>query len=98
MISLRISLFARARDLAGTPALTLEVEPGTTVARLRAILAETVPSLRAILPRCAVAINHDFADESQILTEDITEVALIPPVSGGSAAAGCPGTTSWRKL
>jgi molybdopterin converting factor subunit 1 len=77
-----VHLFGQVRDLAGTPSLEVPCEPGTTVGQLRDMLAQEVPGLGAILPRCAVAVNQDFAGDDIAVTAD-TEVAVIPPVSGG---------------
>jgi molybdopterin converting factor small subunit len=83
MIPLRIHLFARARDLAGTACLELLVEPGTTVGQLRERLGREVPTLGPILARCAIAVDQDFAGDDRPLPAGAVEVALIPPVSGG---------------
>jgi molybdopterin converting factor small subunit len=52
------------------------------VADLRATLARTQPALAKLLRVSAIAINHDFADDSRPLSPG-DEVAIIPPVSGG---------------
>ena len=82
MPALTIHLFARARDLAGCHSLAVDVRAGSTVADLRHHLAERIPALSALLERSAVAVNHEFAEESRVLTAG-DEVAIIPPVSGG---------------
>jgi molybdopterin converting factor small subunit len=41
-----------------------------------------VPALRDLLPRAAVAVNEDFADDDTPIPPGV-EVAIIPPVSGG---------------
>ncbi len=78
----RIRLFARARDLAGTDTLTVELPVGATVQQLRRRLAEASPALANLLPRCALAVNDEFADNDLTVPAD-AEVALLPPVSGG---------------
>jgi molybdopterin converting factor subunit 1 len=78
----RVLLFARAKDLAGTGSLTLELPEGATVAGLRHLLAATYPRLAQFLPRCAVAVGSEIASDEVTLAED-AEVALLPPVSGG---------------
>ena len=78
-MTLTVLLFAAARDLAGTAAITVNLPPGATVADLRAALA---PALGGLLARSAVAVNHDFADDARALAPG-DEVAVIPPVSGG---------------
>ncbi|MFL5342149.1 MAG: molybdopterin converting factor subunit 1 [Gemmataceae bacterium] len=81
-MNVRVRLFARARDLAGVDALAIELPAAATVAELRAALAETNPALCQLLPRCAVAVNEDFADDAMNIPRN-ADVALIPPVSGG---------------
>ena len=53
-----------------------------TVADLRRRLALDHPPLAGLLPRCAVAVDGEFAQDSLPLA-DGAEVALLPPVSGG---------------
>ncbi len=81
-MNVRVRLFARARDLAGAEALKVEVPDGATVGQLRAKLGRVCPTLCELLPRCAVAVNEEFA-ENETLLPDSADVALIPPVSGG---------------
>ncbi len=77
-----IQLFARARELARRETVTVELPTGATVGQLRQRLAETMPSLEPLLARCRIAVAEEFANESALLSES-SEVALIPPVSGG---------------
>jgi molybdopterin converting factor subunit 1 len=83
-MTVRVRLFARARDLAGADALAVELPTGATVADLRGRLGETCPPLRPLLPRSAVAVNEDFASDDAAIPPG-AEVALLPPVSGGGA-------------
>ena len=80
---IRVQLFARARDIVGTSSVLLELPEGATVGRLRQRLAEEQPALAALLERSAMAVNDEFAEDEAILPAD-AEVALLPPVSGGS--------------
>jgi molybdopterin converting factor subunit 1 len=79
---LRVRLFARARDLGGTETLSVELPPGSTVGELRRRLAVVAPSLASLLPRCAVAVNNEFA-EAALKLSAADEIAVLPPVSGG---------------
>jgi molybdopterin converting factor subunit 1 len=81
-MNLSVRLFARARDLAGTPSLAVELPDGATVADLRRRLAEVCPALASLLERSALAVNDEFAADSVILSP-AAEIALLPPVSGG---------------
>ena len=81
MPPLTVHLFASAADHAGRT-LSVPHPPALTVAALRRLLTDTAPSLADLLPRCAVAVNHEYAaDDTAIAPGD--EVAVIPPVSGG---------------
>jgi molybdopterin converting factor subunit 1 len=81
----RVRLFARSRDLAGADAVILDLPAGTTAGDLRRRLAEAYPALGGLLERSALAVDNEFAEDSLTLPVD-AEVALLPPVSGGSRA------------
>lgn len=82
MKSLTVKLFARARDLAGSPIVELPWSDGETVATLKQRLTEQCPDLKPLVPRLLVAVNNNYAaDDSVLKTTD--EVACFPPVSGG---------------
>jgi molybdopterin converting factor subunit 1 len=80
-MTVTVHLFAQARQLLG-PAVAVELSPGATVAVLRRELADRFPAVAGLLERSAVAVNHDFAEDSHVLGP-ADEVAVIPPVSGG---------------
>lgn len=82
-----VLLFAAPKELVGEPSVSIEVLPQTststcTVSALRQELSKTYPALQAILPACRIAINQNFAEDGDYI-EESSEVALIPPVSGG---------------
>src|SRR5262249_26294011 len=81
-MTISVRLFARARDLADSDTLNLEVPAGATVAEVRRRIAAACPALREFLPRCAIAVGDDFAADEAMVPND-AEVAIIPPVSGG---------------
>lgn len=81
-VVITVHLFARARELAGTGTLNLELPEGSTVQTLRMVLAERLPSLAPLLQRSALAVNETFANNEQKLGNGAV-VAVIPPVSGG---------------
>ena len=88
-IVLRVLLFAGLREAAGTRELTIRLPDGASVAELRARLAEECPPLRPLVGNAGVAINEEYADAAtRLRAGDV--VALIPPVSGGSACFGSP--------
>lgn len=79
---MEVLLFAGARDLAETEILTIDVTPPTTVAAVRDAIADAVPKLSGLLAVSRLAVDGSFANEETII-ESSSEVAPIPPVSGG---------------
>jgi len=83
-MKVRILFFATFKDRAGVKETTLEIVEGvTTVSELKQSLAREFPGLAAGLNSALVSVNREFAfDEEAIPAE--AEVAIFPPVSGGS--------------
>jgi molybdopterin converting factor subunit 1 len=81
-MTIRVRLFARAKDLAGADAIAVSLSPGATVGDLRRRLASEYPALAGLLSRCAVAVDGEFVEDALTLSAG-AEVALLPPVSGG---------------
>lgn len=77
-----VKLFAGARDLTGREAINLELPDDATVADVRRGIARRYPTARSLLARSAMALNHDFALDSDAVQAN-SELAVIPPVSGG---------------
>lgn len=84
---MRITLlyFAAAREAAGTDREPFELPAGADVAALLAAAAARHPALAPLLPRCRVAVGHAFAAATTPLAPE-AEVAIIPPVAGGSGS------------
>lgn len=88
-ITIRVRVFAALREALGMAETTVRVAPGTDVAGLLARLAELHPAADLIARRFNIAVNRAYAAPTLILA-DGDEVALIPPVSGGSGEAETP--------
>lgn len=82
-MKIQLLAFATARDALGATELAFEIEPGSSVADLAEILQRDYPRLAAIWPRVAVAVDGEIVEPETELWSD-AEVALLPPVSGGS--------------
>lgn len=81
-MDVRVELFARARELAGTNELTVALPAGATVGELRRVLGERCPALQPWLPRCAIGVNGEYQSDEAVLPAD-AEITVLPPVSGG---------------
>jgi len=81
-VRVTVKLFARLRDIAGTPEMTREVAPGATVGSLWQELATEFPEIASYERSISTAVNADYARRGQVLA-DGDEVAFLPPVSGG---------------
>lgn len=81
-MQLSIKLYARARDLAGSPVVNVELPTEASVAQLRAAIVQQHPSLAKIVPSLLVALGTDYATDSTRLSET-SVVSCFPPVSGG---------------
>jgi len=77
-----LKLFAVIKELVGRDELTIEVSQGATLGELREALAQQFPSLGPILPHATWAVDTAYARDEVVLNEN-SEVAIIPPVSGG---------------
>jgi len=83
-VALTVLYFAAARERAGAAQETVEWAGGS-VRQLLEVLAGRHPELRPLLPHLRVAVNQDF-QSLDAAVPDRAEVALVPPVAGGS---GC---------
>jgi molybdenum cofactor biosynthesis protein MoaC/molybdopterin converting factor subunit 1 len=84
---MRVRLFALLRERAGAESVQLRLPNGATVADALRSLAQ-IEGLGEVLARLPVvmAVNREYADpRTQLRSDD--ELALIPPLSGGSADA-----------
>ncbi|RPJ69833.1 MAG: molybdopterin converting factor subunit 1 [Acidobacteria bacterium] len=78
----RVRLFARLREIAGSDELPLDVPEGATVEDVWERLAAAHPSLAAHRRSVSAALNAEFARmHTRVGAGD--EVAFLPPVSGG---------------
>jgi MoaE-MoaD fusion protein len=86
-MAVTVLYFAGARDAAGLAKESLAEAPAT-VGALRARLVALHPPLARILARCRIAVDQDFAEDDAAPVRDGAEVAIVPPVAGGSPGSG----------
>ena len=85
----RILFFGQLKEVAGRERDTLELPEGARVADLLRRYAEVKPALEPYYDAMAVALNQEYSEAEAALHEG-DEVALIPPVSGGSGRKRLP--------
>src|SRR5688572_15858286 len=84
-MKIRLLAFASAGDALGTTETELEMPEGSRVADLRERLDRDHPGLAPLWPRMAIAVDGRVVSADAELKDGI-EVALLPPVSGGTEA------------
>lgn len=82
-MNLQIRLFATLKDRAGSGRITISLEEPATVQTLLDEVTAVYPNLAPILATTLVSVNKNFAAADTPITPG-DEVALFPPVSGGS--------------
>jgi molybdopterin converting factor subunit 1 len=78
----RVKLFAVAKQLTGRSEVTIEVDDGATVASVERALLTAMPALADVVTHARWAVDAEFANGETVILPQ-SEVALIPPVSGG---------------
>ncbi|MFY0530136.1 molybdenum cofactor biosynthesis protein [Archangium gephyra] len=81
--TITILYFAAARERVGLPHESLELPPGARVTDVLRLLATRHPALAPLLPHLRVAVNQEFSNAEAEVPAG-AELALIPPVAGGS--------------
>jgi len=79
----RVLFFGVLKDLAGKSSDSLDLPENSSLRDLLAHYESNLPTIRASLHSLAVAVNQQYAGPDTRLKAD-DEVALLPPVSGGS--------------
>jgi molybdopterin converting factor subunit 1 len=82
-MELQIRLFATLKDRAGQDRLRVSLDEPATVQTLLDRLTADYPNLAPILSTTLIAVNKNFASLTTAIAPG-DEVALFPPVSGGS--------------
>ena len=81
-MSIRVQLFALAKEIVGCDHIEVAIEPGATVRELKMVLVEQCPTLEKLVAVSRFAVDGRFAeDETHVFRSN--EVVFIPPVSGG---------------
>ncbi len=79
----RVLLFAIARDLVGADEVFVSVGLEPSAGEILLQLGEEFPELRVLLPTCRLAVDCEYVSSETLIKDTESELALIPPVSGG---------------
>ena len=82
-MKIRVLFFGAARDAVDANELELSVEAPATVASAFRKLVESFPALERFGRSLLFAVNQEYATRDTLLNEN-DELAVFPPVSGGS--------------
>jgi len=82
-IPVTVLFFSHLKARVGAAKIALQMRPGDTVAELKQRLSHDYPELEPAMHTVIVSINREFAFDHEPLP-DGAEIAIFPPVSGGS--------------
>ncbi len=77
-----VKMFAAARQYTSQAVVRVELEEPANVSDLKVALLQQFPQLEPLAGHLTIAVDNDYVDDDRLLEEN-SEVAVIPPVSGG---------------
>ena len=80
----KVLFLGMLKEVAGREAETVDLPEGALLGELYNTLQQRLPQLQQFRSSIALAVNYEYSTHDQSLREG-DEVALIPPVSGGTA-------------
>jgi molybdopterin synthase catalytic subunit len=83
MSQVTVLFFANLRERAGKKKIQMDVPGETSVAQFKELLINELPDLAPAFESIIISINKEFAFDDEIIPDE-AEIALFPPVSGGS--------------
>jgi MoaE-MoaD fusion protein len=95
-MQVRVLFFGMLKDLVGQPSDSLTLHDGATLGDVLSHYERRIPQLKSMLPSVALSVNREYAGPEVKLKSD-DEIALLPPVSGGSQSSpsdSCEGKTN----
>ncbi|HEX3599878.1 MAG TPA: MoaD/ThiS family protein [Lacipirellulaceae bacterium] len=81
-MKIRVKLFAAAKEITGSDELIVDVPEESTVAEVQQAVIEAVPAMSKIMPHVLWAIGTEYVSPDTRVAAN-SDVAMIPPVSGG---------------
>ena len=87
LVHIRVLFFGLLKEICGGTEASLCLPEGSTAGAVFEHYAAEFPKLRPMASSIVIARNHEFASPREPLAEG-DEVALLPPVSGGTTGPG----------
>lgn len=81
-MQVNVLLFAAASEAAKSDSICVELAQDASAGDLLAEIGRQLPQLASLLPACRIAVDCCYVD-SDAPVDAKSEIALIPPVSGG---------------
>src|SRR5438105_10536318 len=79
----RVLFFGMLKEMVGKSTDTIDLPDDASVADILQRYESQIPRLKAVLPSLALAVNQQYASPGTKLKSG-DEVAMLPPVSGGT--------------
>lgn len=81
-MQIQVLLFAAAKDAAEADSIDVDVAEDARAADVIKAIGARLPQIAALLPACRLAVDCEYVNDDAVVSP-ASEVALIPPVSGG---------------
>ena len=81
-MQIEVLLFAAAKEAARSDSVQVDVAADACAADVIQAIGVALPGIVDLLPSCRLAVDNCYVTDEQSVTHE-SEVALIPPVSGG---------------
>jgi molybdopterin converting factor subunit 1 len=92
MNEIKVLFFATLKERAGKDQISITLPEGATVQELKDVLGKLLPSLAPAMTSALVSVNREYAFDDEVIPSK-AEVAIFPPVSGGSEGEDVHSTT-----
>src|SRR5215468_2750709 len=86
VITVRVLFFSAARDAVGREEIEFNCDAGDTAGEALQKILSAHPALNRFGKSLLLAVNQEYADQNRKLHNG-DELAIFPPVSGGSAGS-----------
>ena len=70
-MKIKVLFFATLRDKAGVRSTEMDIEPGTTIGALKAVLVQQFPKIDwQLMDHCLASINHEYRFDEDVTGHD----------------------------